>query len=487
VPEKAKEAIIILDGLPATPTKKSLMMSLSEAGFAVIYPRYQGTWESEGYFLKSSPIQDVSKLLNFLKNKKYLIDIYNNKPIKLNINKIHVLGVSFGGSVALGCSNLQGINKIIALSPVIDYRGFGLKNGDQNLADLIVFIKKALGFAYRFYEPGIKEFISGFLLNPSSIPENIYRKKDILIIHGDRDLIVPLSSVKKFSKKIGLALKILPDAGHLSLTEIRSDVFQDIVIFLNASRYKISPVLLLKIFKRSFGGRLKALLLYGSLAQLSDKTSERKNSDIDLIIILDEPDDQDLRMMREAMHDLRVSRNDIQFQLLYEKTDFPIDPHFYSINTCGNFFIEVLKKAVVLYGVNPFLKIEKLADKDGVKLQLLGKIQQYLFTMQNCYANADCLESKRHYFIKKTNLALVDYLVCRDLISDFAPKQLSPKVIKEIKKVVPDNLSKFLMSICTKSLNKSGVVTDNFFEDCISIARRLHSDLKNRLQVSLKK
>jgi hypothetical protein len=64
--KKKQRLIILCDGLPSIPRKQSLAESLAAKGFWVIYPRYRGTWESDGEFLEKSPHEDVLELLDEL-------------------------------------------------------------------------------------------------------------------------------------------------------------------------------------------------------------------------------------------------------------------------------------------------------------------------------------------------------------------------------------------------------------------------------------
>jgi len=64
VNDKYKDKILILlDGLPSIPKNRDLLQQYSSFGFTVFFPRYPGTWESEGKFLEDNPIPAIEKLL----------------------------------------------------------------------------------------------------------------------------------------------------------------------------------------------------------------------------------------------------------------------------------------------------------------------------------------------------------------------------------------------------------------------------------------
>jgi len=110
-------AVIILDGLPSRPASKDqLIKKLSGHGFDVFFPRYEGTWESKGEFLKRPPSRGIIEFIEALRKGVSL----NDK--KYFARKIFLLGSSFGGGVALDIAAKGVADKICVLSPVISFR-----------------------------------------------------------------------------------------------------------------------------------------------------------------------------------------------------------------------------------------------------------------------------------------------------------------------------------------------------------------------------
>jgi predicted alpha/beta hydrolase len=95
---KQDKVIILCDGMPGMPTKQGLARFLSEKGYWVIYPRYRGSWESGGQFLKKSPHLDISDIIDEL--PKGLKENTFGKKFKLSPSEIFVIGGSFGGAAA---------------------------------------------------------------------------------------------------------------------------------------------------------------------------------------------------------------------------------------------------------------------------------------------------------------------------------------------------------------------------------------------------
>ena len=120
---KPTKAMILCDGLPVVPRRKETMEFLANQGFLVLYPRYRGTWESDGKFLKRPIIEEIEIWIELLKSGK-IQELFSGKTFSFDLDEIFLVGVSFGGSVALEASVVSGISKIVALSPVVDFSKF---------------------------------------------------------------------------------------------------------------------------------------------------------------------------------------------------------------------------------------------------------------------------------------------------------------------------------------------------------------------------
>lgn len=219
---KTLGTIVLCDGLPSVPKQRNLMQSLSNAGYAVVFPRYEGTWESKGTFLKHPPSKDILAIINLLK-KGQLTELYGNKQLHIPTKKLFLLGSSFGGNVALSLSNCSKINKIIALSPIVDFNNAN----NQNLPRLGNFIKNAFGQGYRFTASNWKKVISGNLLNPIVIkPKD---RKKITIFYDKKDKEIDYKQILAFATKYKLKLKMLSGPGHISFSKLGGGLLQNIL------------------------------------------------------------------------------------------------------------------------------------------------------------------------------------------------------------------------------------------------------------------
>ena len=173
--------------------------------------------------------------------------------------------------------------------------------------------------------------------------------------------------------------------------------------------YKFDAQIIADNIHKVFGRRLETILVFGSAARKAGF------DDLDMVVVLDEPASVDMSKLKEAVKECHQVRLPVELQVLYRKLDLPIDPDLFSINTWGAAFIDVLKKAKILYGRNPFEKTN--VDPDEKNRQLLKKIQQYLFLLRNLFVNEDSLDNLRNIFAKKTRMAMIDWLVLTDLRS----------------------------------------------------------------------
>ena len=63
----SKKVIIFCGGMPSYPGKKNdLMEFIAKKGFWIFLPRYRGSWESAGSFLKISPHYDIIDIIDQL-------------------------------------------------------------------------------------------------------------------------------------------------------------------------------------------------------------------------------------------------------------------------------------------------------------------------------------------------------------------------------------------------------------------------------------
>ncbi len=230
-----KKLIIICPGLPSDPFNYDLLDFLSNEGFSCVYVRYSGTWGSYGSFLKNSPVKDIENILDFVLKERSFIDSSNNQKVKLNFKKIILIGTSFGGSVCLvsGAKSLN-VNKIIALSPIVNYRDHA-RNPDypeEKIDNLGNYLKRAYGKSYNFSSNDWKKFVEGKLdINPDDYVHEL-SKKEIILLSGVKDKSISIDRLKNFFNNLHSKKKkhyIFKDSGHLSLKKLDKNILIEIL------------------------------------------------------------------------------------------------------------------------------------------------------------------------------------------------------------------------------------------------------------------
>ncbi len=219
---KKQRVIIFADGMPTMPSKKSVLEFFSKKGFWVFAPRYRGTWESDGKFLKQSPHQDVLDVIEQL--PKGFTSLWDGTHHRLSPHQLIIIGSSFGGPAGLMLSCDPRVSKVVAVSSVIDWQKPG---PEEPMGFLKKFIDQAFGAAYRIDPAGWHKLTAGKLYNPIKHIKDIDGGK-ILLIHAKDDTICRYSEASKFAKKTGAKLITLPRGGHLGSSILFKPRFQKI-------------------------------------------------------------------------------------------------------------------------------------------------------------------------------------------------------------------------------------------------------------------
>ncbi len=228
-PDRPSSKVIILcKGMPGAPKANETMEFWAKKGFWVFFPRYRGTWESDGEFLKRSPHEDVLDIIDEL--PRGFTDLWSGKKLKVNFQQLFILGGSFGGPAAILCSRDSRVTKAIAFAPVIDWKA---PSKDEPMGKLGVFLPKGFGNGYRFSKKNWNRLSRNEFYSPIKEAGTIDGKK-LLIFHAKNDNSVPYSYTKKFAKKTGAKLITLRTGGHFGISKsIEPSIYKHIRRFLS--------------------------------------------------------------------------------------------------------------------------------------------------------------------------------------------------------------------------------------------------------------
>jgi len=223
---KKRHVVIICDGMPSVPSKSGLVEFFSRKGFWAIYPRYRGSWESGGVFLRKSPEQDVLDIIDQLPHG--FVSLWDGKKYRVRPDKIFLIAPSFGGPAGILASRDPRVSKVLAISPVVDWQA---PSKAEPLDWLEKFVRAAFGNGYRFGPREWKKLADGKFYNPVAHAAEIDGSK-LFIFHARDDESVRAREVVQFARTTGATLKLLSRGGHLSSRTIIAKYWKQIAKFL---------------------------------------------------------------------------------------------------------------------------------------------------------------------------------------------------------------------------------------------------------------
>ena len=227
---KNTRVIILCSGMPGVPDKQELMEFFARKGFWTFFPRYRGTWESGGQFLKHSPEKDINDVVLGLSKK--FTNIWDNKSYSVKPKEIYVIGASFGGTAAILCSLNPKVTKAVAIAPVVDWKK---DSKVEPLPRLEKLTRSMYGQAYRFNHRDWQKLERGNFYNPITQQSKIDSKK-LLIIHAKDDKLALYQPALKLAKETGVALITLKTGGHLSSSILtKPQLWKNIQKFLKSN------------------------------------------------------------------------------------------------------------------------------------------------------------------------------------------------------------------------------------------------------------
>lgn len=241
----SNRVIVLCKGMPGLPRFPQVLEFWSKKGFWVFLPRYRGTWESDGEFLKRSPHLDILDTIDGI--FKGFSDLWSGKHYTLNAKRstLYIFGGSFGGPAAILCSRDPRVTKAVAFAPVIDWTA---PSKDEPMDKLGAFIPKAFGLGYRFSRKNWARLSRNEFYSPiAEINQRISASsnlrtsaspidgKKLLIFHAKNDRSVPYSYTKKFAAKTGAKLITLRTGGHFGFSKsIEKRFYKHISKFLRS-------------------------------------------------------------------------------------------------------------------------------------------------------------------------------------------------------------------------------------------------------------
>tara|TARA_B100000315_G_scaffold129860_1_gene119477 strand:+ start:1398 stop:2153 length:756 start_codon:yes stop_codon:yes gene_type:complete len=231
VHEGKRDAIILLPGFPSSNIMEDIIYFFYEKGFNVFFPRYKGTFQSGGHFLKSNPTKDLSEFISFLKKGKSL-NLWDEKMVSFEIDKFYVFGTSFGGSIACSLAYVsEDVSKVVVGTPVWDYESHNQEFNEQDLEKLTGFVKRSLKNIYRYDFKNLVDEMKRFKqFSFSFYKKNL--KKPVLVFHDLNDNSISIEHSRKAEKEIKSVDLIETDTGHGLSIDLLNKYYPSIDKFL---------------------------------------------------------------------------------------------------------------------------------------------------------------------------------------------------------------------------------------------------------------
>ncbi len=227
LPKKASDKVVIFcHGMPGVPKHRELLEFLSEKGFWVFLPRYRGSWESSGEFLKASPHHDILDMFDEISSG--FTDFWTKKKYAIPNPKIYLFGSSFGGPAAILASRDNRVEKAVCTCAVIDWQ---YPSEEEPMDQYGPFVKEAFGEGYRFTLENWNKLLDGKFYSPKAIVSEINGKK-LFLIHAKDDKSVNYKPTVEFAAKTGSKLVLLEKGGHIG-----SDIFMDPKIYKEIQKF----------------------------------------------------------------------------------------------------------------------------------------------------------------------------------------------------------------------------------------------------------
>lgn len=212
--QSPRKVVIIMKGAPSSPGSPELLEYFSRKGYWAFQPRYRGSWESGGVFLAKSHHYDVLDVIAGI--EQGFEDSWSKQMVHIPIASIHLVGASFGGPAVLMASHHPLVEKVIALSPVVDWTH---PSNSEPFEVMHAYAIRAFGNGYRWTKNVVEKLKKGTLYNPIR-SSNLVVGEKVCIFHADDDTVVLSAPVKEFAKQIGMHMVTHKKGGHYGVSSL---------------------------------------------------------------------------------------------------------------------------------------------------------------------------------------------------------------------------------------------------------------------------
>ena len=213
--------------------------------------------------------------------------------------------------------------------------------------------------------------------------------------------------------------------------------------------------------------KVVSILLHGSVLFNPHLPSH----DVDVVIVLRRKDAGDCSLLRKLVGQSRLGSLPIHLHLIYLE-EIPTNADFFSLHTCGPFFVCHLRQAEILFGENIFNKISGPTDYH-LQLSLLQKIQQYTFQLRNQIFRTGKVSGYEMALARKRSIVVLKDL----LMSDGILLQQETEIVTAVGQRFPElwtKLSLLIQEVVQETAKPlSDKKTRHYLQQCLAIPMRI--------------
>lgn len=223
--------------------------------------------------------------------------------------------------------------------------------------------------------------------------------------------------------------------------------------------------------------QIVCILLHGAIVF----NPEIQATDIDLVVVLRQRHREDMEILRKCKQDANLFKFSTQLHLVY-LFELPKNSDFFSMHTCGAFFVWHLREAQVLYGENIFFSLNGPSDYQ-LQISLMNKIQQYTFVLRSIIFNfsEDRIDDKTIELVRKRTISILKDILMSDGILLQKDEQIVEKTIDRYS-IFDENDIKFLLKISRKNgLLKNTNDQLNFLNLCLGIHEKIYAIMRENI------
>lgn len=184
---RRRPGVLLLHGFPGAEKNVDIARALLGRGIAVFALHFRGAWGSDGEYAFRSLIEDARAGLGFLAGRE-----------GVDPRRLGVLGYSMGGWTALHLAASDArVRAVAAIAPVGHH-------GERTPAETRAFVKRSCG-ALRVGDPDslADDFFATVRPRDPVAAAGMLAGRPLLLIHGDRDPLIPLSVSREIHAAAG--------------------------------------------------------------------------------------------------------------------------------------------------------------------------------------------------------------------------------------------------------------------------------------------